>query len=209
MNGLIIWGGAVLLYISFRLWYDGAKKPLTQAEIEHYTAMMQDKSDAGLAAPDLEVVRRFMEEDDGKEFIMVNLVQFNPSPVVHPDSGKGVSAPKLLQDYTKPFLGKLLGRAGHPVIATRSVSGYLEAWDTTKDPGWHVAGLIRYRSRRDMLMSSIADLAFDEVHKYKIAAIAQTFAFPAKTQAAFYTSPRISVALVLALGAAVIQLIIS
>ena len=33
-----------------------------------------------------------MEQDDGKEFIMVNLIQFNPSPVTHPDTGEGVTA---------------------------------------------------------------------------------------------------------------------
>jgi hypothetical protein len=37
----------------------------------------------------------------------------------------------------------------------------------------------------------------------------QTFAFPVKTQVALYTSPRVTVALVLALGAALLQLAVS
>lgn len=203
---LYIWGAAIVMYGLFRLWYDGLRKPLSEAEIAHYLELMEVASEGGLASDDRSTARRFMEEDDGKEFIMVNLVEFNPSPVSHPDTGKPTKAGALLQEYTGPFLASILKRACHPVIGMRAVGGYLESWNTPADPGWHMAGLVRYRSRRDMLLSSVASESFADVHKYKIAAMAQTYAFPAQTQAALYLSPRGSVALVLALGAALLQL---
>ena len=211
---IAIWVVAAMIYLAFRLWYDGLGKPLTPDEIEHFLQLVQDRAGQGpdtqdIATQDIATLRKFMEADDGKEFIMVNLIEFNASPVSHPDTGRDIKAAALLTEYTRPFMGKILRRAGHPVIAGQGVGGYLDAWNTPPDPGWHMAGLVRYRSRRDVIMLSLADPAFAAIHKYKIAAMKQTFAFPIKTQVALYASPRMTVALVLALGAALLQLFLS
>lgn len=203
---LAIWIIALLAYLGFRLWYDGWRKPMTAAEIEHYLAIIKGQMGKDVDEQFVDTVRQFMEEDDGKEFIMVNLVQFNPSPVSHPDTGSGVKAPALLTEYTKPFMARILRRAGHPLIAGRGVGGYLDAWNTPQDPGWHMVGLVRYRSRRDVVALSFADPAFAAIHKYKIAAMKQTFAFPMQAQVGFYASPRVTVALLAALGASILQL---
>lgn len=205
-----IWTTALLLYLAFRLWYDGIRKPLTSAEIEHFMKMLEERASDSLDTNDIEVTRKFMEEDDGKEFLMMNLVEFNPSPVTHPKTGKDVSAPRLLSEYFTPLMKMFLRRAGHPVLSGQAVGGYLEDWNTPPNPGWHVAGVVRYRSRRDAMLATVASSSFDSIHKYKIAAIKQTFAFPTKALAGgFYASPRITVALVLALGAALLQLVLS
>ena len=201
-----IWILAALIYLAFRLWYDGLKKPLSAQEIAHFIVILEQRVADGLESQDIAIVRKFMEQDDGKEFIMVNLIQFNPSPVVHPDTGEGVKAHELVQEYFKPLMKTFLRRAGHPVLMTRAVGGYIDAWNTPPDPGWHAAGLIRYRSRRDAMQASLASPAFDGIHKYKIAALKQTFAFPTQTQAAVYASPRLTVALALALCASLLQL---
>lgn len=201
-----IWILAALIYLAFRLWYDGLKKPLSAQEIAHFIVILEQRVADGLESQDIAIVRKFMEQDDGKEFIMVNLIQFNPSPVVHPDTGEGVKAHELVQEYFKPLMKTFLRRAGHPVLMTRAVGGYIDAWNTPPDPGWHAAGLIRYRSRRDAMQASLASPAFDGIHKYKIAALKQTFAFPTQTQAAVYASPRLTVALALALCASLLHL---
>ena len=201
-----IWILAALIYLAFRLWYDGLKKPLSAQEVAHFIVILEQRVADGLESQDIAIVRKFMEQDDGKEFIMVNLIQFNPSPVVHPDTGEGVKAHELVQEYFKPLMKTFLRRAGHPVLMTRAVGGYIDAWNTPPDPGWHAAGLIRYRSRRDAMQAALASPAFDGIHKYKIAALKQTFAFPTQTQAAVYASPRLTVALALALCASLLQL---
>ncbi len=201
-----IWVLAALAYLAFRLWYDGPNKPLTSKEVEGYVRLLEEREDA--AAEDIAVMRRFLEEDDGKEFIMVNLVQFNPSPMKHPDTGENVQANAVLQEYFKPFMAKVMRRAGHPVIAAHAVGGYLDAWNTPANPGWHLAGLIRYRSRRDCVELSFASSEFKEIHKYKIAAMKQTFAFPSQTQMNLYASPRVTVAMGLALVGSLVQLVL-
>ncbi|MEM1113325.1 MAG: hypothetical protein AAGI11_15540 [Pseudomonadota bacterium] len=203
---IAIWGAALVLYLAFRLWYDGIRKPLTAEEVEEFTHHLEQRAEHGADKQDIAVLRKFMEEDDGKEFIMVNLVQFNPSPVEHPDTGQGVKAQELLLEYFKPLMKLFLRRAGHPVLSTRVVGGYMDAWNTPPNPGWHVAGLIRYRSRRDAMLATMADAEFDHIHKYKAAALRQTFAIPAQKSMGLYASPRVTLALVLALAAALLQL---
>jgi hypothetical protein len=201
---IAIWVGALLAYLAFRLWYDGSRKPLTPREVEEYTRLLEKRADVD--ALDLAVMRKFLEEDDGKDFIMVNLLQFNPSPIRHPDTGQDAQAAAVLQEYFRPFMGQVMRRAGHPVLSTRAVGGYLDAWNTPPDPGWHAAGLVRYRSRRDCIELSLASEGFQALHKYKVAALKQTFAFPSRTHMSFYASPRVTVALVLALASALLQL---
>lgn len=200
-----IWAIALLIYLVFRLWYDGLRKPLTAAEVEEYTRLFEERAGADDEV-DLAVMRKFLEEDDGKEFIMMNLLQYNPSPMKHPDTGLDAQAESILQEYFRPFMGQVIRRAGHPVIAGRAVGGYLDAWNTPPDPGWHGAGLIRYRSRRDIIELSLASAKFQDLHKYKFAALKQTISFPTQTQMGLYASPRVTVALVLALVAALLQL---
>jgi hypothetical protein len=202
---IAIWVTALLAYLAFRLWYDGLRKPLTAEDVGKYMRLLEQSDN--FDATDLAVMKEFLEKDDGKEFIMVNLLQFNASPVKHPDTGRDARADSVLQEYFKPFMGQVVRRAGHPVITGRAVGGYLEAWNTPSDPGWHAAGLIRYRSRRDFVELSFANSKFQDIHKYKIAALKQTFAFPSQTQMNLYASPRVTVAMALALLAATLQLI--
>ena len=205
---LSIWVTTLLVYLVFRLWYDGLRKPLTAEEVEEYTRLLEERAGAGDEV-DLAVMRKFLEEDDGKEFIMMNLLHYNPSPMKHPDTGQDARAESILQEYFRPFMGQVIRRGGHPVIAGSAVGGYLDAWNTPPDPGWHGAGLIRYRSRRDIIELSLASAKFQDLHKYKVAALKQTISFPTQTQMGLYASPRVTVALVLALVAALLQLALS
>ena len=203
---ILIWVAAAVTYVAFRLWYDGPRKSLRPEEVEHFMEVAEARADGDVNAQDRSVLRKFLEEDDGREFLMVNLVKFNPSPVTHPDSGREMAAFELLQEYFRPFMLQILRRAGHPVLSTRAVGGYLDAWNTPENPGWHAAGLVRYRSRRDAMLSFLANPDFDEIHKYKIAALQQTFAFPSQAQMGLYASPRLTVGLLLALVAALLNL---
>lgn len=204
-----IWICALLSYLAFRFWYDGIRRPLSPEEVEHFVGVLKKRASEGLDQQDLAVIQQFMEEDDGQEFIMVNLVQFNSSPVIHPSTGREVEAAALLQEYFKPLMKTFLRRAGHPVLGARVVGGYIESWNTPPDPGWNVAGLIRYRSRRDAILASLADSEFDGIHQYKIAALRQTFVLPTQKMMGLYASPRLTVGLVLALGACILQRLVT
>lgn len=201
-----VWLSALLLYGFFRLWYDGLRKPLSSDEVEYFVGLLEARAAAGQPTNDIAIARAFLEQDDGQEFVMYNLVRFNPAPAKHPETGEDAEPRSLLMAYMKPFMGTMLRRAGHPVITGKIAGGYLDEWNTAPNPGWDGAGLIRYRSRRDAMLASLANNEFDGMHKFKVAAIDQTYAVPTQRQMGFYASPRVTVALVIALAAALLNI---
>jgi hypothetical protein len=205
MDGWWIWGGAVALYGLFRLWYDSWRGPLTKAEIDTFFAEVHAKYGGG---NDPAVLRSFLEADDGKEFVMLNLVKIEPGTVTDPASGAAIPGREALQRYTQPFVRALFRRGGHPVMVGRKVGPYVDAWNVEADPGWSIFGLMRYRSRRD-LIAMVADPLFAEKHPYKLLGIPTTFSFPTQREISTFLGPRVWVALVLALIAALLQLLVA
>jgi hypothetical protein len=121
--------------------------------------------------------------------------------VEDPASGQMVQGFELLKRYSKRFMPVLFRNGGHPGIVGRKVGGYVDAWNTEPDPDWTIFGLMRYRSRRDM-MKLVMDPAFKDAHPEKILGTLATFSFPTQRVVSFYVSPRVTVALALALVAA-------
>jgi hypothetical protein len=198
-----IWGTALILYGAFSLWYNNLGGPLSPAEIEVYAERFQ----ASGSDPERQAAARaFLEADDGGEFFMVNLVRLHEGPVAGPDSDEPRPAQEVLGVYTGHFMPALFARAGHVAFAGRATGRYLEAWGVEPDPGWSFAGVVRYRSRRDMLELA-TDPAFEPAHAYKIAAMANTLAFPVAPAMLFF-GPRVWVGLLLALIAALGHLVL-
>ena len=199
----IIWGTALLAYGAFRLWYDNWPGPLKPAEIDAFLAQMAGRFEATGNSPD--VLRAFLAADDGREFVMLNLVKAQLEPVEDPQTGQMVQGFELLKRYSKRFMPVLFRNGGHPGIVGRKVGGYVDAWNTEPDPGWTVFGLMRYRSRRDMI-KLVMDPAFMVGHPDKLLGTLATFSFPTQRMLSFYVGPRVTVALVLALIAALSHL---
>ena len=203
MGAWWIWGVALALYAVFVLWYHNWRGPLTPTEIEAFLARSAQLQISGHT--DRAVLRAFLEADDGRDFLMSNLVRVHPGEVVHPVTGLPVSGQALFQQYGLHFVKLLLRHGGHPMMALRKVGGYVDAWQTPADPGWHLVGLMRYRSRRDM-MALATDPAMREMHILKSVSTAQTFSFPSQPLLSLALLPRVAVALVLALLAALLHL---
>lgn len=197
------WAAALALYVAFRAWYDNWRGPLTPAEIDDFMRRMPSLPSSAVNDP--EVLRQFFEKDDGKEFVMLNLVRVAPGDAPHPITGASTPARDLMNEYARVFMPALLRRGGHPAIVARKVGGYVDAWKVEPDPGWNVIGFMRYRSRRDV-MRLVLDPRFTQAHPFKIAATAETFSFPTQPQLMLFVGPRLWVALVLALAAALLQL---
>jgi hypothetical protein len=150
-------------------------------------------------------LRAFLEADDGKEFVMVNLVRVHTGELAHPHTGKPTKGIDLLREYGNSFVKVLVRHGGHPVLVMRKVGGYIDSWNTPPDPGWHVAGSMRYRSRRDMMKLAL-DPSVRDVHILKTAATATTFSFPSQVVLGLAIRPRVWVALLLTLSAALVHL---
>ena len=198
-----VWPLALAIYLGFRAWYDNWKGPLSPAEVEFF--MERASKAPGVQYTDIQVLRRFLETDDGREFVMCNLVRLHPHQVAHPETGQMCSASDMLQLYFGGFMKVLLRAGGHPMMVMRQAGGYVDSWNTAPDPGWSIVGMIRYRSRRDMIRLA-TDQQFFDVHPFKIAAIAQTFSFPTQHFVGAALRPRLAVAILLVMAAALVHL---
>jgi len=205
MTTLIIWGAALLLYIGFRLFYDNWRGPLRAAEIEQYKAVLKDAD--YISDQEKANITTFMEQDDGKEFFMFNIGRLHKGKVTNPTTGEEMSASKLLQQYSKPFIGKLFGRAGHPYFMQGKVAGYIDSWNEDgsfpDEIDWNFVNAMRYRSRRD-LMEMVVETNDAQTHQFKRLGLAETFNFPVQPMMRGHLGPRAAVFLILLLGASLL-----
>ena len=201
MTAAMIWGGALIAYLAFLLFYDGRQRPLSADEVEAFMADYGPKLQQG--GNDPEGMRSFLLADDGREFIMLNMIRTPGGLVAHPETGELRPGQEWLDRYTRPFLAQLLRRGGHPIYAGRKIGGYVDVWGVTADPGWTMMSTMRYRSRRDMI-ALVRHPSFAAAHPNKLLGIDMTFSFPTRKVVAGYASPRVTMALILALIAALI-----
>jgi len=203
MSVWLIWGIALLLYVVFRLWYDNWQGPVKPEEIRTFFDSLGDRLEH--SGNSRSVLEAFLSQDDGKEFLMLNLVKAEMGQVDDPQSGQKVRGTELLKRYSDRFIPVLLGLGGHPAFVGRKIGGYIDAWNTSEDPGWSLFGVMRYRSRRDMMRLAL-DPRFIEAHPEKILGTPVTFSFPTQPILSLYLGPRASVFILLALAASLTQL---
>lgn len=136
---------------------------------------------------------------------MLNLVKVEMGEVEDPRTVQRVRGTALLKRYLERFIPVLLVCGGHPAIVGRKVCWHVYAWNTPADPGWTLVGLMRYRSRRDMMRLALEPNLI-AVHPKKILARSVTFSFPIHGALSLYLSPRQCVLLLLTLASAPSQL---
>ena len=196
MTATIIWALAALGYALFWWWYVGFKKKVTPEEVDATMRLLEERG--SWTGPQKESVRNFFLNDDGKDFVMVNLLDLkSPRRESH----------KKLAAYQKVFLGALLRKAGHPVMIATAASGNVENVACDDSDGCGAAGMIRYRSRRDLMDMLPATIGSDH-HHLKLESLERTFAFPASPWF-ILGGPRVVVALGIALIAAMTNLAIA
>jgi hypothetical protein len=192
------WLVAALLYAAFRLWYDGVAPPLTAAEVEGYVVRMSER---GAPAERLALLRDFLAADDGRDFAMANFIAFENRPEPVGEMRPGESGRAALERYMAYMTPALLARASHPILGGDAAAPAVEVWGLPGAERWSMAGVVRYRSRRDMIEIA-SDPRFREAHVYKRAAMSKTIAVPI---APYFVAggPRLAVALALTAAAAI------
>lgn len=199
-----LWLAMAVSYGAFWFWYTPLGGPLTAAEIRQFSTALErrDSDPERLAA-----LRRFMTEDSGRQFFMVNLLDLaDPVPVL-PATGPDASAQSLLDHYMAHMFPELARRASHPVFVGSAVAGPLDLAGIDDASPWSRAALMRYRSRRDMLEIA-TDPAFAARHEYKVAALARTVAFPVEADL-YLSDPRVLLGLMLLLLGALADRLVS
>jgi hypothetical protein len=174
MSARRLWLGLVVLYGGFTGWYTSWAGPLAPGEVDAYIARLAEK---GASGERIALWRHFLETDTGDDFAMWNAIDLRDAPLAVDGVPPGESSRQMLERYTGPFLGKALARASHPVMIGTAASEALDLWGIDGAKRWTMGGLVRYRSRRDVVELALAALGSD-IHRYKIAAMEKTIAFP-------------------------------
>ncbi|HOS87742.1 MAG TPA: hypothetical protein PLT46_11505 [Burkholderiaceae bacterium] len=161
------------VYGLFLLWYGGHGKPMTQSEIDHFMkevgALVQDDAV-------LQELRSLVASDDGKEFVMQNLVRYRPKALYPPGYDYGDDPRAADRRYGKAVIGPLL-RHGSLILFVAKRSGvFIEPEGAD---AWHYVAMVRYRSRRDFLRFALATQR-DDIFVHKWAALEKTHVFPVK-----------------------------
>lgn len=170
-----LWLTAALLYALFVGWYTDFGGPLREDEISAFLEQFQAR---GGASPDMQqTIERFMREDTGRQFLMVNILDYNENPPDVEGAEPGENAQQLMGRYMAYMFPELLRRACHPTVLGTAVSPAVDIVGIDNARVWDMGGLMRYRSRRSM-MEIVADPEQGHSHHYKIAALEKTIAFP-------------------------------
>jgi hypothetical protein len=205
MASFWVWGVALLGYAAFLAWYVNWRGPLSKAEIETLVTQMRASNVGHGDQDEIPVIRRFLEEDDGREFFMLNVIRLSENDVADPDTGELRPVRQVMAGYTRMFMPALFARGGHPALAARRIGGMVDTWGLKEVPEWSMMGYIRYRSRRD-LAHLVCNPRFGGAHAFKFAAMPQTFNFPTRPLVMTLAGPRIWVGLSFALVAAMAQI---
>ena len=154
-RSLLLWAILAALYLGFRLWYDGGGGPLTPAEVQHYVG---DPRGARHGPRARREPAQVPGDDTGHDFVMANFIDLQDKP----------SAQEELDRYMAHMYPAMFARAGHPVLAGPVVGDALDIWGIENAEHWTMVGLVRYRSRRDMIEIA-TDPAFSDAYSSRTA----------------------------------------
>ena len=176
-----IWISISIVYLVFFVWYTDLGGKLEPEEIEMYLEKFQqnrlDKRSSEAFITDL---RSFMENDTGRQFIMVNIIDMNENPGDVEGAEPGETAEQLMDRYMEHMYPELLTRASHPVFMGYAVNDVMDIAGIEGARGWDSAALMRYKSRRTLL-KIITNPKMMGKHEFKLAALEKTLAYPVET----------------------------
>ena len=195
-----IWISLLVIYAGFFLWYTNIGGKLDKEEIEFFLEKLEERTSANSADPETynsqkNLIKRFMEEDTGRQFLMVNNIDMDDDPEDVEGAEPGESAERLLDRYMEHMYAQLLKRACHPVFAGNAVHPSMDLVGIEGAEIWDRAALMRYKSRR-AFMEVVTHPNMGSKHAFKVAAMEKTIAYPVET-VLYLGDPRFLLALIL------------
>ncbi len=143
----IILVAIALIYIVFLIWYGGRGRLLTPDEAEALLERVQGNAQARGSVIDQDLLGALcavVQDDDGREFVMVNLIRFRSKAVYPPGWEFGDDPRAADARYNRAVIPLLLKRACFPVLAGRAAGRFLSPEGAD---AWDCVALVRYRSR--------------------------------------------------------------
>ena len=166
----------IALYLAFWIWYGGNGSPMTKEEVETGLQKLAATDSGTHTEEALFQVRELLASDDGREFVMQNLVRYRRKALYPAGYNFSDDPREADKRYGKSIAWDLL-RNGNLLLFVARRSGNFIAPEGAD--AWHYVAMVRYRSRRDFLRFAIASSQADKfIHKW--AAIEKTHVFPVK-----------------------------
>ena len=191
-----IWIGIVVIYAGFFFWYTDIGGKLDEEEIEFFLEKIEENASANsVDLIQISFIKRFMEEDTGRQFLMVNNIDMDEDPEDVEGAEPGESAESLLDRYMEHMYSQLLKRACHPIFAGYAIHPSMDIVGIEGAEIWDQAALMRYKSRR-AFMEVVTHPNMLSKHDFKVAALEKTIAYPVET-ALYLSDPRFLLALIL------------
>ena len=169
-----------VIYAAFFSWYTNLGGELSAEEIEFFLAQVEKNAEVNnrpFSKDRYSRLKTFMEEDTGKQFIMVNNIDINENPGFVEGAKEGDTADDLLNRYMEYMTPALLKRASHPIFMGYVVNSSMDVFGIDNAETWDRAALMRYKSRRAMMEIATNPVFFGK-HDFKIEALEKTIAYP-------------------------------
>lgn len=174
MVWLTVAGVLALAYVGFLFWYGGNGRPMDADEVQRYLTELAGYCRTEQDRAVLGQVRELVANDDGREFIMQNLVRYRAKALYPPGYDFDDDPRKADQRYGRAIIGPLLRYGNHPVFIARRSGRFID-FDGAEQ--WHYVAMVRYRSRRDFLRFALK-IEHKDIAVHKWAAIEKTHVFP-------------------------------
>jgi len=164
------------LYGAFLLWYGGRGKPMSREEIERLLEPLRERARDHTGRSHLADIERLVVRDDGREFVMQNLIRYRKKALYPPGHDYGDSATAADRRYQRAVVPYLLRYGNVPLFVAERSGEFVEPDGADR---WDVVAMVRYRSLRDFLRFANA-VTQDSITVHKWAAIENTQIFPVK-----------------------------
>ena len=161
------------VYGLFLVWYGGRGQPLSPAEIDQF---MKELGAHTTDEAVLQELQTLIAGDDGKEFVMQNLVRYRPKALYPPGYDYGDDPRAADRRYGKAVIGPLLRNGSLILLIAKRTGTFIEPEGAD---AWHYVAMVRYRSRRDFLRFAL-ETQRDDIFVHKWAALEKTHVFPVK-----------------------------
>jgi hypothetical protein len=179
-----LWLSSLAIYSLFLFWYTDFSGPLSDEEVDHFVATLNERN----SNPEtIAYIERFLRNDTGRQFLMLNNLDMADNPPDVEGAELGESANQLMNRYMEHMYPELFKRASHPVIFGQAVYSALDMLgieNATEMKKWSDGALFRYRSRRTF-MDIVANPNIEGRHEFKLAALDKTIAYPIETSIYF------------------------
>ncbi len=191
---LVIGIALAALYLLFLFWYGGRGSPLAQAEIDRTLSQLEGGSTHKADPESLAQLRKVLSNDDGREFVMHNLVRWRSKALYPPGSTYGDDVQAADTRYGRAIIWPLLKRASLVMMVARNAGRFI---DDGQSLPWTYIAMVRYRSRRDFLRF-VVETEQGNLFMHKWAAIEHTQVFPVQPIISLF-AVRLMVGMLLAL----------